>query len=51
MIEGDDFGLMTKGGSGSLTKTGTCGAKAEEMYITALVSFVSDLCKNGWTLL
>jgi hypothetical protein len=51
MAEGSDFGHKSKGRSNSVTKIGTCEVKNEEKYITALIPFVNDLCKNRWALL
>jgi hypothetical protein len=45
MANGDDFDHKSKGGSGWLTKAGTCEGKNEEKYFTAQIPFVNDLCK------
>jgi hypothetical protein len=51
MAEGGDFDHKLKGRSSWLTKAGTCEVKNEEKYITALIPFVNDLCKNRCALL
>jgi hypothetical protein len=51
MAEGGDFGHKSEGRSSWLTKAGTCEVKTKENYITAIIPFLNDLCKNRWTLL
>ena len=51
IAEGSDFGHKSKGRSDWMTKAGTFKVKNEEKYITALIPFVNDLCKNRWELL
>jgi hypothetical protein len=51
MAKGGDFGHKSKVRSSWLTKAETCEVKNEEKYITTLIPFVNDLCKNRWALL